>query len=120
MKKLIIIGIIVILGIGIYFALKGAYSPPAYSPPAGQPKEEVSIKSFSFNPAILNIKIGTKATWTNQDSASHTVTSDSGTELNSDSFSQGKSYSHIFENAGTFEYHCSIHPSMKGKVIVVE
>jgi amicyanin len=78
----------------------------------------VDIKNFAFSPSTLTIKVGETVTWTNDDSTSHTVTSDSGSELGSGSISPGQTYSHTFNTAGTFDYHCSIHTSMKGEVIV--
>lgn len=78
----------------------------------------VEIKNFAFAPSTLNVKVGDTVTWTNMDSASHTVTSDSGGELASSSLSRGGTYSHTFTQAGTFEYHCSFHSGMSGKVIV--
>lgn len=76
----------------------------------------VEIKSFAFNPATLTISKGTIVTWTHQDTAPHTVT-ENGNVFDSGRLTQGQTFSHTFNVAGTFEYHCSIHPSMKGKVI---
>lgn len=78
----------------------------------------VNIMGFAFNPSSLTISAGDTVTWTNQDSVSHTVTSDTGSEISSSSLSQGSTYSHTFNQAGTFSYHCSIHTSMKGTVTV--
>jgi plastocyanin len=56
----------------------------------------------------------------NQDGASHTVVSDTGSPaaFSSDSLSTGASYRFTFALPGTYPYHCSIHPSMKGTIIV--
>lgn len=78
----------------------------------------IEISNFAFSPNTLTIGIGDTVTWTNKDSAVHTIVSDSGTEINSGSLANGASYSHTFTSAGTYDYHCSIHTSMKGKVIV--
>ena len=78
----------------------------------------VEIKNFAFSPSSLTIKKGDAVIWTNQDSVSHTIKSDSGSEISSQSLSNGGTYSHVFENAGTYNYHCTIHPSMKAKIIV--
>ena|SRR3989344_2427510 len=86
---------------------------------AGSPNShDIVIKGFAFSPKELRIKIGDVVTWSNMDSVGHTVTSDSGSELNSDLFTNGDSYSHVFNQAGTYTYHCKPHPNMKGKVIV--
>ena len=76
----------------------------------------VSIKDFKFNPAVITITKGTKVIWVNEDSAPHTATSEG--SFDSGILSKGQSFSHIFNEAGTFDYKCSIHPSMKGKVTV--
>jgi len=76
----------------------------------------VDAKNFAFEPKTVTIKVGQTVTWTNQDSVTHTVTGDGG--IDSGDLSKGKSYSKTFDTAGTFNYHCSIHPSMTGQVIV--
>ncbi len=78
----------------------------------------VEMKNFAFSPSTLTIKKGDTVVWTNRDSTQHTVTSDSGTELNSERLSQEETYSHTFNTQGTFSYHCTPHPSMNGKIIV--
>jgi len=78
----------------------------------------VSIKDFAFDPATVTVNVGAAVTWVNQDSAPHTVTSDSGGELSSGTLSNGQSYSHTFNAKGTYTYHCGIHRSMKGTVNV--
>ena len=76
------------------------------------------ISNFAFSPSEIRIKAGDTVAWTNKDSTRHTVTSDSGSELGSALLSNGDSYSHTFSTAGTFNYHCALHPYMKGKIIV--
>ncbi len=80
----------------------------------------VAIKNFQFTPKKIEVKAGTKVTWTNQDSAVHTVTSDEGapTTFDSGNLAQGKTYSFTFDKPGTYQYHCEIHVSMKGTVVV--
>ena len=58
---------------------------------------------------------GDTVTWVNLDSAAHTVTSAS---FDSSSLAKGQSYKFTFNQAGTFKYHCTVHPSMLGEVIV--
>lgn len=90
-------------------------SPSADGPEAAR---SVDISGFAFSSGTITIPAGTQVVWTNKDSAPHSVISDGGNELASDALSQGGSYSHTFAEPGTYEYHCGIHPSMKGKVIV--
>lgn len=78
----------------------------------------ITIQNFAFSPKTVTVKKGTKVTWTNQDVASHTVTSDTGTELNSELLGKGESFSHVFNEAGTFAYHCTPHPNMQATVVV--
>lgn len=86
--------------------------------PQTGPAIAVSIKNFSFSPATLDIPAGTQVTWTNNDNVAHTVTSDTGSVLSSTTLSAGQSYSFTFPKAGVFSYHCALHPSMKGTVVV--
>jgi len=97
-------------------------TPPANTPPSVQPSGpqtyDVEIKNSAFSQSTLTIKKGDTVKWTNNDGASHTVVSDSGSEINSGTLAQGQSFSHIFNDAGTFAYHCGIHTYMKAKIIV--
>ena len=77
----------------------------------------VSIANFAFSPATLPIPAGTTVTWTNNDSTTHTVTSDNGV-FDSGNLAPNATFSYTFSNAGTFAYHCSIHTSMTGKIVV--
>ncbi len=72
---------------------------------------------FSFSPSVLTIKVGTTVTWTNTSSAPHTVTSDTGA-FNHSLGGSGATFSFTFTRAGTFSYHCSIHPYMKATITV--
>lgn len=78
----------------------------------------VDITGFAFSPATLTIHVGDSVTWTNKDSASHTVTSNAGSELSSNTLGKDQSYSHTFNTAGTYAYHCAFHSGMKATVIV--
>jgi amicyanin len=80
----------------------------------------ITIKDYSYSPATITVKVGTKVTWTNQDAVGHTVTADSGTGPDSQLIDQGQSYSFTFDKAGTYTYHCTPHPYMKGTVVVTE
>jgi plastocyanin len=80
----------------------------------------VIIQNFAFSPAELIVKKGVEVVWTNAEEAPHTITSDWGTELNSGTLSTGQTYTHAFEQAGAYSYHCSLHPTMKGKIIVTD
>ncbi len=113
MKKTWIIGLLVLVVL-----ISGCtYGPKPETQPAQVPQttNTIEIKGFAFNPATITIAKGTAVTWTNKDSAPHTVTGD---VFSSETLNQGQTYSFTFNEAGSFEYQCHIHPSMRGKVIV--
>jgi len=133
-KKTMVVGVIVILAvIGVYLYMNG-YIPQLNFPSMNgttapvnntNPEAEnsgsqisVEISNSAFNPSEITIKTGDSVIWTNMDFVVHTVTSDSGEELMSEGIVKGENYSHTFNIVGTYDYHCSIHTSMKGKIIV--
>lgn len=77
-----------------------------------------TIDDFAFVPVELTIKVGTKVTWTNKDSAAHDVQASDGSWA-SGSLREDQSFSKVFDMEGTFEYVCTFHPGMQGKIIVV-
>jgi len=84
-------------------------------PPSGG--SSVTIQNFAFSPATLTISVGKTVTWTNSDSVTHTIASDDGS-FDSGNIVPGQTFSRTFSTAGTYAYHCSIHPSMKGAIVV--
>jgi plastocyanin len=78
--------------------------------------ESVAIAGFAFSPATVTISMGDSVTWTNQDGTAHTATA-SGT-FDSGNLAGGASYTATFSTAGTYDYLCSIHPTMTGRVVV--
>jgi plastocyanin len=88
---------------------------PSTSPSPGVTGSTVVIKNFAFEPASLNVKAGTSVTWKNEDSTTHTVT---GSNWDSGQLQPGQEFQKTFDTAGTYDYHCSIHPSMTGTVTV--
>lgn len=82
---------------------------------------QVTIQGFAFTPADITVKTGATVTWTNQDTTGHTVMETDGQDgPNSPQLSKGQSYSFTFKKAGTYHYHCSIHPDMVGTVTVTD
>jgi amicyanin len=71
----------------------------------------------SYDPQEITVKVGDTVTWVNQDAPKHDVVADNG-EFKSSLFDKGQSFSFTFTKAGTYPYHCSIHPGMTGTVIV--
>jgi plastocyanin len=77
----------------------------------------VSIKNFAFNPPNATVAPGTTVTWVNNDQTAHTVTANDGA-FDSGTLQPGQSYSFKFDKAGTYAYHCNIHPDMTATVTV--
>lgn len=77
----------------------------------------INIKDFQFEPGSQTIDLGDIVKWTNQGPAPHTSTSDINL-WDSKNLSPGATFSRTFTTEGTFNYHCTIHPFMTGKIIV--
>ena len=71
----------------------------------------------AFTPGDVEVAVGTTVTWTNTDTVSHTSTSDA-SGWDSGTISPGRQFSFTYQTAGTFPYHCAIHPGMVGTVTV--
>lgn len=78
----------------------------------------VIMDGSQFLPTTLRVRVGDTVTWRNDDSVAHTVTSDSGDELDSPLLSPGESWQHTFTQPGTYDYHCVPHPGMTGRIVV--
>jgi plastocyanin len=97
-----------------------AYSAPASTAAtttAATATNAATIKGFAFQPDVLKVEVGAKVTWTNDDTVAHTVTADTNS-FASGNLQPGGSFSFKFTRPGTYAYHCSIHPSMHGSVVV--
>lgn len=78
----------------------------------------VSIENFAFGPDVVDLSVGDKVAWTNDESSTtHTTTSDDGL-WDSGNLSAGDTFEHTFDESGTFSYICTIHPSMTATVTV--
>jgi plastocyanin len=85
---------------------------------AGTGNGPVRIAGSAFAPANVTAKAGQRVTWAHQDpGATHTVTADQG-QFRSGELSQGDEFAHVFPTAGSFAYHCDVHPDMRGTVQV--
>lgn len=78
---------------------------------------QVTIKNFSFQPDPITVHVGATVTWTNSDMAPHTASADDGS-WTTNTLQPGNSGSVTFNQAGTFPYHCKIHPNMHGTLVV--
>jgi len=89
-----------------------------------------TLTDTAVSPNPIQAKVGQTVVWTNDDSAFHTVTSgligaadagktiDSGLAGPTALTAKGKTFEHTFDTAGEFDYHCTLHPAMTGKVII--
>jgi plastocyanin len=89
---------------------------------AADAQETATIKLFQFQPKEITVKVGSEVTWTNGDDIEHSVTAGKpGQEtgaFDSGFFAKAGTFSQTFDKAGTFEFFCKRHPSMKGKITV--
>jgi plastocyanin len=100
-----------------------AMALPAAAAAQCQPSDlPVSIVSTSssndYSPDTVNVPVGGTVCWTNNDTTSHTVTSDSPGIFDSGTIGGGGIFRHTFSADATIPYHCDIHPNMTGTVRV--
>jgi plastocyanin len=93
-------------------------TPPAATatPPPSGATYVTAIANFAFE-ATIAVPAGTTVVWTNQDGFGHDVTASAGA-FASPIFQQGESWPHRFDQPGSYPYICTIHPFMKGTVVV--
>ena len=102
-------------GLGVHAAACPSPFPHASKAP---PMAHVTIKGYAFTPKTLTVVVGTRVRWTNTDSDSHTVASDTGAFVESATLSTGHSFTHTFAKTGVYRYHCGLHAFMTGTVVV--
>ena len=93
-----------------------AGSGGAYDDPSQGYKGTGATDGTGFSPPTITVNMGDTVTWNNNDSVTHQPTADNNAW--SGIASSGGSYSHAFPAAGTYTYHCAIHPAMTGTIIV--
>jgi plastocyanin len=100
-------------------ATTGAAPEPASSRgSADADTDDVRIVDFAFAPPTVKAKVGQKVKWEHQDAGvTHSVAALDG-GFRSGELEEGDEFSHLFQRAGTFRYHCGIHPDMQGAVEV--
>ena len=77
----------------------------------------VTIKNFTFEPADLTINVGDSVAFTNEDSAPHTATDANGA-FDTGRLNKGGTAQMTFGGVGSFDYVCTFHPRMKGKITI--
>jgi plastocyanin len=78
----------------------------------------ITMTNNTFQPSHVEVPARTTVTWTNGDQVPHDVKFDGGPE--SDVLAFGATYQQVFDDPGTFDYECTIHPGMVGRVTVTE
>jgi YVTN family beta-propeller protein len=78
---------------------------------------KVSIAGFAFQPQAINIKAGESVAWSNDDGPAHTITFKDGS-AGTKNLAPGEAFTRAFDRPGTYEYFCSFHPYMTGRVVV--
>lgn len=81
---------------------------------------KVTINNLTFTPADISVKKGETVTWTNNDSVVHTVEFETDDLEDSGNLQPGDTYRLAFNDEGTFNYTCGLHPQMNGTVSVTE
>ena len=80
------------------------------------PANIVIIKNFAFNPSVLTVNAGEKVIWAHDDAVDHIVVLPGLSE--SQLMKRGDKFEYVFSQPGEYKYHCGIHPSMTGTIIV--
>jgi plastocyanin len=84
-------------------------------PPPGA--AQVAIRGSAFSPGSVRIRPGGSVTWTNDDSVMHTVTANDAS-FDSSFLARDAHWTHRFDSPGSYDYYCTLHPEMRGSVIV--
>src|SRR5262245_8162765 len=117
-----LIGLSVFLMSAMACGRSSSTSPSPTPAPGGSssvtiPAGASNLGNQAYSPDAVNVSVGGTVTWMNNDSTAHTSTSD-GNAWNSGVVAPGGQFSFTFQTAGTFPYHCTLHPGMVGKVVV--
>ncbi|HLB23516.1 MAG TPA: cupredoxin family copper-binding protein [Dehalococcoidia bacterium] len=84
---------------------------------AGGTSETVDIRDYAFSPGNLQVPVGAAVTWVNYDGAPHNA-AERGGDWKTKNLDEGESDTVTFDVAGEYAYYCTIHPSMKAKLVV--
>jgi plastocyanin len=114
---LMTVATLVVVSTLLFVSASGAHKHPT-AKAQKHPTRTLLIKNFSFKPANITIKRGTKVRWINNDSAAHTATAINPRGFDSGRLGKGQSYTHTFKSVGKKRYLCEIHPHMRGSVLV--
>lgn len=109
---------ILLVGAIAWMALGGPGPRLATSADADEAAQAViKIDNFTFTPATLTVKAGTTVTWVNEDDIPHAIAEKS-RAFKSKVLDTDDKFSYTFATPGSFDYFCSLHPHMVGKIVV--
>lgn len=122
LKKMASVGVAVVaiaalFAVGRVVSVRGSQASAAQSSQDRAEEVKVTIDNFSFAPQDVTVKAGTTVTWVNQDDVPHTVVSND-KKFKSKALDTDDKFSFTFNDPGTYEYYCSVHPKMTAKVTV--
>jgi plastocyanin len=80
----------------------------------------ISIDNFTFKPETMTVNAGTTVSWINHDDIPHLVVIIGGANSKSPALDTDQEFSYKFSTPGTYNYFCSLHPKMTGKIIVTQ
>ncbi|MGB0036146.1 MAG: cupredoxin family copper-binding protein [Candidatus Acidiferrales bacterium] len=111
----IFLGFLLVLSLTLVYGAAGKHSIATAQKKPGP--YVIKIDNFSFTPMELTVPAGAQVTWINQDDVPHTVVSTE-RKFKSKALDTDEKFSFTFQEPGTYEYFCSVHPKMTGKIIV--
>ena len=112
-KKLLLCSLLILI------LISGCSQQEVDTQRTNQEPNTVIIKDFAFMPQKLSVDAGTMVTWKHDDKVIHDVAATNPLgSFTSENMQRGDKFTITFSEPGEYEYYCSIHPSMKGKIIV--
>lgn len=99
-------------------SVQHAKSSESSQPEPSDGSGSLTISDFKFTPAALTVRPGERVTVANHDSTAHTATADTGESFDTGNIDPGSSATVTLSKAGSYSYHCSIHPFMHGTLVV--
>ncbi len=116
---------VALIGVLMLSACYSSPSAPSTTIPAGPTTVLIPAGTFlssgtlSFTPSTLTVAVGTTVTFGNNDSYQHTTTADTADAIQWNNTLNPAAMATVqFTAAGTYTYHCSLHPAEKGTIIV--
>lgn len=117
LRFLLLAGLLAVSGCGSSSSSPTSVQGGATGTPVSIVNGASVLTTTAFSPSTTTVAVGGSVTWTNNDNTAHTSTGSSGA-WDSGTISPGGRFTRTFTTAGSFPYHCSIHPGMVGTITV--